>query len=84
MPFFFSGSSFSCVSVASNDYTSGPFTVTIPAGQTAVNLTIATITDGVIEMTEQFNLMIMDTSDPSVVVGPDAIAMVTIEDTDGE
>ena len=49
-----------------------------------VNFTIATNADKVVEMSEDFELKIVNASNNRVSIGVDDIAMVTIQDIDGE
>ena len=66
------------------DYDPGPFNVTIAAGDIrSVTLDIEIIDDDIFERNESFSLNIDSSSLPSrVLVPPDCISVVTIEDDD--
>jgi len=66
-----------------NDFASGPYTVTIPAGDNDVTFSVATTDDDIREMSETFNLIIDPSSLPNGVTGSND-ATVTILDQDGE
>ena len=67
-----------------NDYIPGPYSVTIPAGQTNVSFYIPIIDDNVVEDDEIFNLAITPESLPYLVSrGNPSVAMVTIVNDDG-
>ena len=67
------------------DYNSGPYTVTIPAGQTNATFDIGIINDTVREGNENFMLTINSSSLPGgVTPGNPDIATVTIVDDDGK
>ena len=65
------------------DYTSGPYTVTIPAGQTTATFNVPITDDTILEGDENFMLTIDGTSLPDGVApgNPDE-ATVTIVDND--
>ena len=66
-----------------DDFTSGPYNVTIPAGDNDVTFSV-TITDNDIrEISETFNLIIDPSSLPNGVTSSNN-ATVTIMDQDGE
>ena len=67
------------------DYASGPYSVTIPAGEMSIVFDVLINDDNVLEETEIFNLVINTSSLPSRVVAtnPDQ-ASVTIVDNDGK
>ena len=63
------------------DYTPGPFTLPIPAGQTEAVQRIGLMTDEVDELPEEFNVTITDQQLPAgVFVGSPSAATVTIQD----
>ena len=67
------------------DYTSGPYTVTIPAGEESVSLGISINDDNIFEHNENFVLTINVSSLPSgVTIGNHIETMVTIVDNDGK
>ena len=67
------------------DYGSGPYTVTIPAGQTSVSFDVAIIDDNILETTEDFTLTIIQSSLPTGVTRDNPFrATVTIQDNDRE
>ena len=67
-----------------DDYRSGPYTVTFPAGATQASLYIPIIDDNTFENNERFLLTILHTSlPPDVDVGASFQATVTIVDDDG-
>lgn len=69
----------------SDDYNTGPISVTIPAGVMSVSCNISVIDDNIFEANESLILTIDQYSLPSrVVVQPDCMAIVTIVDDDGE
>jgi len=66
------------------DYTSGPYTVTFPAGETSVTFDVP-ITDDILEGNENFMLTIDQSSLPTGVNrGDPSEATVTIVDDDGK
>ena len=67
------------------DYESGPYRVTILAGQLSVQFDIAIKDDNILEGNENFDLTINATSLPDcvVVTGPNQ-ATITILDNDGK
>ena len=67
------------------DYTSGPYTVTIPAGQTRVPFDIPITDDMILEGSEDFELIIVPGSLPDDVTrGNPNRATVNIVDNDGQ
>ena len=67
------------------DYESGPFIVTIPAGETRVSFSITIVTDSLFEQNEQFSVTIDSASLPNrTFVEPDCMLVVTILNDDGE
>ena len=65
------------------DYTSGPYTVTIPAGQTTATFNVPITDDIVLEGDENFKLTINQTLPDGVTHGDPSEATVTIVDDDG-
>ena len=64
-----------------DDYVSGPYNVTIPAGQTIVSFDISIIDDNVYEQREQFDVNIEQMSPLSgVYIGSSYTATVVIAD----
>ena len=67
------------------DYTSGPYTVTIPAGSTTATFNVPVTDDMILEGDENFMLTINETSLPDGVTrGDPGEATVTIVDNDRE
>ena len=67
------------------DYTSGPYTVTFPAGSTTATFNVPIIDDNILEGNEYFILTIDETSLPTDVTrGTPGEATVTIVDDDCE
>ena len=65
------------------DYTSGPYTVTFPAGQTTATFDVPINDDNILEGNENFILIINSSSLPSdVTVGSPGQATVNIVDDD--
>ena len=65
------------------DYTSGPYTVTFPAGQTTATFNIPITDDMILEANENFMLTIDETSLPDGVTrGTPPETTVTIADDD--
>ena len=65
------------------DYTSGPYTFTISAGDTMVAFDVPIIDDNILERNEDFMLTINSTSLPDgVTPGNPYVATVTIVDDD--
>ena len=65
------------------DYTSGPYTVTFPAGQTTATFDVPINDDNILEGNEDFILNIDGTSLPNgVTAGSPDEATVTIVDND--
>ena len=73
------------ITMVGDDYETGPFNVTIPAGEISVSFNVSLINDNVFEANESFILTIDSSSLPSgVLVQPDCMTVVTIVDDDGE
>ena len=67
------------------DYDSGPYTVTIPAGQTTATFNIPVNDDNIYEGDEEFMLSIISSSLPTGVThGTPCEATVTTVDDDGK
>ena len=68
----------------SADYESGPFSVTIPAGEITASFNISLVDDNIFEVNETFSLIIDQSSlSCGVVLQPvDYIVMITIVDDD--
>jgi len=67
------------------DYGSGPYTVTIPAGNTNATLSIAITDDSINEGNEDFTVAIVASSLPDdCTIGPVGSATVQIVDDDGK
>ena len=67
------------------DYTSGPYTVTIPAGETTATFNVPINDDMILEGNENFMLTINPSSLPDGVTrGTPSEATVTIVDNDGK
>ena len=67
------------------DYDSGPYRITIPAGQLSVHFNITINDDNILEGDENFSLTINATSLPSYVTVTDPYhTTVTILDNDGK
>ena len=67
------------------DYTSGPYTVTFPAGQTTATFNVPITDDMILEGDENFMLIIDETSLPDDVTRSNpGEATVTIVDDDGK
>lgn len=65
------------------DYTSGPFNVTISAGQTNASLHVTITDDNIYEEDEEFILTIDQSSTLSgVLIGSPDTAMIVISDND--
>ena len=64
------------------DYTSGPYSVTFPAGVTNVPFNISIIDDNIFEENENFTLTINSSLPTGVMVGNPDQATVTIVDND--
>ena len=65
------------------DYTSGPYTVTIPAGSTNATFNVPINDDDILEDIENFTLTINSSSLPTgVTPGDPDVATVTITDDD--
>ena len=66
------------------DYTSGPYTVTFPAGSTTASFNIPINDDDILEGDENFMLTINQTLPTGVTRGTPSEATVTIVDDDRE
>ena len=66
------------------DYTSGPYSITFPAGVTNVPFNISINDDNVLEENENFILTINSSLPTDVMAGNPAQVTVTIVDTDCE
>ena len=64
------------------DYTSGPYSVTFPAGVTTVPFNITINDDNIFEENEDFTLTINSSLPTGVMVGNPGQATVTIVDND--
>ena len=62
------------------DYTSGPYTVTFPAGQTTATFDVPITDDDMLETDENFMLTINSSLSASVFVGNPGQTTVTIVD----
>lgn len=61
------------------DYDSGPFSITIPAGDTSASFNVSIMIDNIFESDESFNLMINSSSFPGrVSLQPDCVPRITI------
>ena len=68
-----------------NDYTSGPYNVTFPAGSTSVSFDVNVTNDDILESNETFNLNIISSSVPDqVIIGNPKQSTVTIVDYDSK
>ena len=66
------------------DYNSGPYNVTIPAGQISVPFDVLINDDNVFEENEEFLLTIDQSSSLNgVIIGSPNVAVVIIQDDDG-
>ena len=64
-----------------DDYVSGPYNVTIPAGQTTVSFDVSIIDDNIYEQSEQFEVLIEQISTlGGVHIGSSYVATVVIAD----
>ena len=71
--------------VGGGDYISGPYNVTIPAGDTSASFDISITDDGLVEDDESFRVAITSESLPYLVSrGNPGVAMVTIVSDDGK
>ena len=66
------------------DYTSGPYSVTFPAGVTSVLFNISINDDNIVEDNETFMLTINSSLATGVMVGNPSQATMTIVDNDGK
>ena len=66
------------------DYTSGPYTVTFPAGQTIATFNVSINDDIILEGNENFMLTINETLPTGVTRGTPSEATVTIVEDDGK
>ena len=64
------------------DYTSGPYSVTFPAGMTSVPFSISIHNDSIFEENENFTLIINSSLPTGVIVGNSGQTIVTIVDND--
>ena len=64
------------------DYTSGPYSVTFPAGMTSVPFSISINNDSIFEENENFTLIINSSLPTGVIVGNSGQTIVTIVDND--
>ena len=60
------------------DYTSGPYSVTVPAGVTSFSFNISINNDNIFENNENFRLIISPLAPPGVMIGNPAQATVII------
>ena len=67
------------------DHNSGPYNVTIPAGETLVLFNVTIIDDNVNEENETFNLIMATTQElpDGIYFGENLTVMILIEDNDG-
>ena len=71
--------------IGGDDYTSGPYSVTFPAGVTRVPFDVPINDDRVLEIKEKFNLVINHTSLPKNVTRGNIVrTTVIIRDNDGK
>ena len=68
---------------AGSDYSSISSTLTLTSSTTMVEVSIPIIDDSVVEMDEQFTV-VLSSSDPSVVISANYHATVTIVSNDGK
>ena len=66
------------------DYDPGPYNVTIPAGATSVLFNVLVTTDSIVELDEEFELTIDDTSLPDMVTTAEPTTTVIIVDNDSK
>ena len=66
------------------DYTSGPYSVTFPAGVMSVQFTVSINDDNIFEENENFTLTINSSLPTGVMVGTPGQATVNIVDNDSE
>ena len=66
------------------DYTSGPYSVTFPAGVMSVPFNISIIDDNILEDNENFTLTINSSLPTGIMVGNPGQATVPIVDNDGK
>lgn len=72
------------ISIGGIDYDPGPYTVTIPAGQTSSSFSVQIYDDNILETDEMFTLSIDRSSLPAAVEeGPGCVLRATILDNDG-
>ena len=64
------------------DYTSGPYSVTFPAGVMSVSFSISINDDNIFEENENFTLTINSSLPTGVMVGNSGQATMTIRDND--
>ena len=68
------------------DYNSGPYPVTIPAGETSVTFDVPITDDNILEGNENFMLTIDQSSLPTGVIrgDPSESTVTIVEDNDGK
>ena len=69
-----------------DDYVSGPFVVTIPAGQTNTSIDVSITDDDIYEQKEKFKLVIdpSSTVDGVLIGSPRKVTVVITDDNDCE
>ena len=68
-----------------NDYTSGPYNVIFPTGNTSVSFDVPITNDNILESNETFSLNIISSSVPDqVIIGNPRQSAVTIVDNDSK
>jgi len=77
---------FGCVYTGDDvDYGSGPYTVTIPAGETSIQFDVVITDDNIVEGSEEFSLAIQSKSFPATVTRTNpGQMMITILDNDSK
>ena len=66
-----------------SDYETGPYNVTFTAGQMNATLMVSTVDDNTTELSENFNVMIISTDQPGlVVISSPNVSVITIEDNE--
>ena len=73
------------ICIGGDDYNSGPYNITIPAGETVVPFNVTIINDNINEENETFNLSIAATQNlpEGVHLGENLSVTILIEDNDG-